>query len=230
MKKQIKTKSIMETNDCNNGQREYENWSLNQPVIRINEANARIVNEKEKELIGKANPKKILDIGCGNGKRLFSYLRDTKINFIGLEKFERLINESEFRKDIIVADLLELNINDLPKEFADVDVITILGGSLLGVFCIDNQNKAWENIFAILPNNGKIIFDALVIDGFENEEEIGTRTIVPGRTPPQFFLSESQLKTIWSRLGIALIEHTDIKIPAPYSLRYYLLQKNGVPT
>ena len=215
----------METNDCNNRQREYDNWSLNKPVSRINQANAPIVNEKEKELIDKANPKKILDIGCGNGNRLFSYLRGAKINFIGLEKFERLINGSEFHKDIIVADLLDLNINDLPKEFADVDVITILGGSLLGVFCIDNQNKAWENIFAILPNNGKIIFDTLVIDGFENEEEIGTRTIVPGHTPPQYFLSESQLKTIWSKLGIALIENTDITIPAPFVLRYYLLQK-----
>jgi SAM-dependent methyltransferase len=215
----------MENNDCKKGQVEYDNWSLNQPVIKINQANAPTVNEKEKELIGKLNPKKVLDIGCGDGKRLFSYLKGKNINFLGLEKFERLTKESEFKNDILIGDLIEFDTKDFPDKFADIDLITILGGSLLGIFCVENQIKAWENIFAILPINGKIIFDTLVIDGFENEKEIGTRTIIPGHTPPQYFLSENQLMWIWQRLGLSIIEQADIRIPAPFALRYYSLQK-----
>jgi SAM-dependent methyltransferase len=215
----------MKNDDCKKWQNEYDNWSLIQPINKINQAIAPIVLEKEKELIKKANPKKILDIGCGNGIRLFSYLKNENISYIGLEKFERLTKESKFKNDIIIQNLLDLNLSDLPSEFDGVDVITILGGSLLGIFCIDNQTKAWNNIFAILPKNGKIIFDTLVIDDFENSQEIGTKIIIPGITPPQFFLSEKQLKEIWLDLGITILEQSDEIIPSPFRLRYYLLQK-----
>jgi SAM-dependent methyltransferase len=215
----------MKNDDCKKWQNEYDNWSFIQPLNKINQANAPFVLEKEKELIKKANPKKILDIGCGNGIRLFSYLKNENISFIGLEKFERLTEESEFKNEIIIQNLLDLNLSDLPLEFEGVDVITILGGSLLGIFCIDNQTKAWNNIFAILPKNGKIIFDTLVIDNFENADEIGTKIIIPGITPPQFFLSEKQLKEIWLDLGITIIEQSDEITRSPFRLRYYLLQK-----
>jgi 2-polyprenyl-3-methyl-5-hydroxy-6-metoxy-1,4-benzoquinol methylase len=55
------------------GQEEYDNWSMNKPISEINNLNARGLNHLEKDLIRKANPKKILDIGCGNGERLSSF-------------------------------------------------------------------------------------------------------------------------------------------------------------
>jgi len=202
-------------------QQDYNNWSLNETVEHINRGNAPTLNDKEKELIEKVSPKKVLDIGCGNGIRLFSYLSQRNIVFQGVEKFGRLVQDSPYSDYIIVADILNLN----ETQFNNIDTITILGGSLNGIFGFENHLKAWSKIVNILPLNGKIIFDFVKIDGFKTEQEIGARTLVPGVTPPQFFLAEKQLLTIFKKLNIAIVEQSDVTIPAPYELRYYLLEK-----
>jgi len=209
--------------DCKEGQKKYDDWSLKQDLRSI--INARTIYPVEAKFIQEASPKKVLDIGCGNGNRLFSHLQNLKIKFIGLEKFERLIHGSRFPNDILIEDLLQLDPANLPSDFEGVDLITILGGSLLGIFCFENQVKAWKLIYNILPKNGNIIFDALIIDGFEDSDEIGSRIIVPEFTPPQYFLSKKQLIEIWKELGLAIIKTEDIKIPSPFGLRFYLLQK-----
>jgi hypothetical protein len=206
-------------------QHEYDFWSLNQPVKKIEGFNGHQLNSHEKELIIKANPTKILDIGCGNGKRLFSYLDSIKVEFIGMEKFKRLTENSPYRSKIIVSSILDANPSD--PFFYEVDCITILGGTLNGIFGIENHRSAWKNIINIIQVNGKIIFDAVMIKGY-NDREIGERQIIPQVTPIQYFLSEQQLKEIWKELNIRIIETIDWTIPAPFKqfrLRYYLLEK-----
>lgn len=215
----------MPENECENDQIRYNNWSTNTPVITVNRANAPSVNAKEREYIQKAKPSKILDIGCGNGTRLFSHLQRENIDFVGLEKFERLVDNREYAGNIIIEDLLEWNTEDYSAELTHVDVITIFGGSLLGIFCLKNQIRAWQKIHEILPENGRVIFDSLKVEGFETLDEIGTYTVHPVFTPPQYFLSESQLKEIWSNLGFEIIEYSDERVPVPFLIRYYLLQK-----
>lgn len=87
---------------------------------------------------------------------------------MGIEKFERLIEQSDFKDFILIEDLLQLNPSNLEKRFENIDVITILGGSLIGVFCYKNQQRAWNKITNLLPTGGRIIFDSFMIDGFEN--------------------------------------------------------------
>jgi len=205
------------------GQEEYDNWSMNKPIGEINNLNAPELNHIERDLIGKANPKKILDIGCGNGKRLFSFLSKKNISYVGVEKFERFAKDSIYKEKIIIADIVELDISDFNTELKDVDTVTILGGSLGGVFGFENQKTAWKKILDVLPVNGNIIFDSFIVDGFENDEEIGERILYPGMTPPQFFLSQSQLNKIWTDLKIEILEQTDYT-PGP-RLRYYRLKK-----
>jgi SAM-dependent methyltransferase len=205
------------------GQEEYDNWSMNKPIGEINNLNAPELNHIERDLIGKANPKKILDIGCGNGKRLFSFLSENNISYVGVEKFERFAKDSIYKEKIIIADIVELDISDFNTELKDVDTVTILGGSLAGVFGFENQKTAWKKILDVLPVNGNIIFDSFIVDGFENDEEIGERILYPEITPPQFFLSQSQLNKIWTDLKIEILEQTDFT-PGP-TLRYYRLKK-----
>jgi SAM-dependent methyltransferase len=205
------------------GQEEYDNWSMNKPIHEINNLNAHELNFIEKDLIRKANAKKILDIGCGNGKRLFSFLSQKNISYVGVEKFERFAKDSIYKEKIIIADIVELDISDFNTELKDVDTVTILGGSLGGVFGFENQKTAWKKILDVLPVNGNIIFDSFIVDGFENDEEIGERILYPEITPPQFFLSQSQLNKIWTDLKIEILEQTDFT-PGPI-LRYYRLKK-----
>jgi SAM-dependent methyltransferase len=213
----------MEDKNCLNDQNEYDQWSLNEPVTKIMGLNAPSVNLKEKEFIKLANPTKILDIGCGNGKRLFSYLSDMKIPFLGIEKFGRLIEQSNFKDFILVEDLLQLNASNLERRFENIDVITIVGGSLLGIFCYKNQQSAWNKIMSLLPTGGRIIFDTFMITGFETVDFIGTTRLFPA-APPQYLLSEKQLKALWNELNLEIIKTSDLDRPP---IRYYLLQKNN---
>ena len=207
------------------GQQEYDHWSLNQSVKKIEGFNARELNDKEKELISKANPTKILDIGCGNGKRLFSFLETINVGYIGIERFQRLAEDSPYKSKIMIASVLEVDKSN--PEFKNVDCVVILGGTLNGIFGYDNHRLAWNNIMDILQVKGKVIFDALIIDGFD-DNEIGERQIIPNVTPRQYFLTEKQLKKIWEKLKVQIIETIDWTIPAPFKrfkLRYYLLEK-----
>jgi len=111
------------------------------------------------------------------------------------------------------------------KKLKDIDLVTILGGSLNGIFGVENHQRAWENIYKLLQKRGKIIFDHLIVDGFENREEIGELTIIPSVTSPQFFLSEKQLKDIWKQLNLQIENSSYFKIHSSYNLRYYLLNK-----
>ncbi|MFW6046838.1 MAG: hypothetical protein ACOCP4_03500, partial [Candidatus Woesearchaeota archaeon] len=180
------------------------------------------VNEIEKKFIQRANPQKVFDIGPGDGIRLFEYLENQNIDFLGLEKFSRLIENSPYQESIIIGDVTEININ----EFADkgIDCITILGGTMNGIFGQENQRIAWQKVSEILPIEGKVIFDALLIEGFETNNELGEMNLFPG-APPQFFLSKEELYNIWNECKLTIIANEDFRIQGPYPLRYYLLEK-----
>jgi hypothetical protein len=60
-----------------------------------------------------------------------------------------------------------------------------------------------------------------MINGFENVDFIGTTRLFPS-APPQYLLSEKQLKALWNELNLEIITTSDLDRPR---IRYYLLQK-----
>ena len=56
----------------------------------------------------------------------------------------------------------------------------------------------------------------------ENVDFIGTTRLFPA-APPQYLLSEKQLKALWKELNLEIIKTSDYREFAP--IRYYLLQK-----
>lgn len=208
--------------ECQNRQQEYDNWTLNTSINEIERLNATTLNNVEIRIIKSINPKNLLDIGCGNGKRLFHFLRENQINFTGIEKFERLYNGSIYSNNISNCDISDSNFSI--ENFNNVDTVTILGGSLFGILCRNCQKTAWKNIVSVLLKSGHIIFDTPLLNGFETNDSIGEIIIMPG-IPPQFFLSKMELEQIWRENNLTIIKTENHPIPG-MNLRYYLLQKN----
>lgn len=207
----------------NNGQKRYDEWSKETSIDLINRFNAPRINETEERFIQRANPKKILDVGSGNGVRLFEFLKSQNIEFIGLEKFPRLIDNSPYRESIKIGDITEIDISEFKSK--GIDCITILGGTMNGIFGIERQKVAWQNISNILPLKGKVIFDVPLIEGFETQNLLGEMELFPG-APPQFFLSERELNSIWKECSLSIIEKENYLIQGPYEIRYYFLEKH----
>jgi len=207
------------------GVKEYDKWTLETSVDEIDKYNASSLNDKEIELIKKIHPQKVFDVGSRNGKRLFSYLDVLGIDYIGIEKFEKLVEfgNNKYSDKIIVGDILDVNLKNLGKELLNIDTITILGGSLNGIFGFDQHFKAWQIIKNILLPTGQIIFEAKMVVGFENLLEIGEITFNK-KLPPQFHLSEKQLYDIWDNLNLTVVEYSDYQIPNWYKARYYIIK------
>lgn len=203
-------------------QEAYDEFSLNTNIEVLSRMNAPFLNETEKKLISEINPKRVLDIGCGNGVRLFDYLQLKNMPFKGIEKFERLFTNSKYSDHIIHGDVT--NADDLNSIDFSPDLITILGGSINGIFDLERQESAWTNLVNKIKIGDHLILDHLLYPGFESASEIGERNLGV-EFPNQFFLSLNQLEKIWSNLGLDLIQYTDIIIPAPYPLRYFVLRK-----
>src|SRR5690625_7363350 len=113
-------KYVEQTSEERQAENEYAQWSQNQPIMSIDRLNAPSVNEVEMEFINLAAPSKILDVGCGNGRRLFSYLDENGIPYVGIDKFDRIVKIEIYRNNIVFIDLHKLIIHHLYERLYDI--------------------------------------------------------------------------------------------------------------
>ncbi|MFI3305314.1 MAG: hypothetical protein R3Y68_02230 [Rikenellaceae bacterium] len=205
----------------------YDEWVKITPIEdMISGFNPTTLNATEIDIIRELAPPKICDIGCLNGSRLFPFLESEGIKFVGIEKYSKLAEGDDRRyvDNIIIEDILNITNISYAKSLEDIDMITILGGSLYGVFGYDNQFTAWENIRALLRPCGKVIYDSFIIDGYFDEAEIG---VIQYRDclPPQFYLTEKQLLRLWADIGFNVNKYVDYEMNDwKYGARrYYIL-------
>jgi len=99
-----------------------------------------------------ANGQDILDLGCGNG-RLLELLKDYKINYLGIDFSEKLIDEAKASKpnfNFIVGDILDLNL----KEKYD---LVFLVATLHHIPSQRLREKVLLNVKSVLKPNGKLL-------------------------------------------------------------------------
>ncbi len=120
--------------------------------------------------------------------------------------------------------VLDVTSHQFHASLQHIDLVTILGGALNGVFDFECQKTAWSNIKNILHKDGHVICDVTLLDGFFEKDEIGTVFLNPEKLPPQYFLSEKQLFAIWDKNGFKIEAYEDLKVNRVMSLRYYLLR------
>ncbi|WP_296648256.1 class I SAM-dependent methyltransferase [Romboutsia sp. 13368] len=111
------------------------------------------LNKRRKELITKANGK-VLEIGSGGGIN-FNYYNPKNIESLNVLdlKFNKFILNHKLNKEINI-NYITANAEKLPFEdkYFDTVVVTL-------TFCaIDNPNKALEEIYRVLKDDGKLIF------------------------------------------------------------------------
>ncbi len=95
----------------------------------------------------------ILDLGCGNG-RLLDLLKDYKINYLGLDNSEKLINEAKSRwpnQNFQVADVLDLSF--LNKKFD----LVFLVATLHHIPSARLRAKVLREAYSVLKPGGKLL-------------------------------------------------------------------------
>lgn len=170
--------------------------------------------------------KNILDLGCGTGKRTFPLYIQKNIQFAGIEKIEHLIENSNYADKIINKNLSSIyfNLEDLDeKEF---DIAVCFGGVINGF--IDNPTKynGWNNLTEIAKVKSKyVLVDTLShFDWYKDPKKYHGEVIqLESIFPPQFFYSEFELKNIFKKQYLRIVEEKSEKIGS-LTRTHYLLE------
>ena len=184
------------------------------------------ISENERYFINNYAKINCLDLGCGSGKRTFPLYIQKNIQFTGIEKMSHLIENSKYNDKIIHKNLSSIyfQLDDLDeKEF---DIAVCFGGVINGF--IDNPTKynGWNNLTEIARVKSKyLLVDTLShFDWYNDPKKYHGEVIQLAQIfPPQFFYSEFELKNIFKKHNLKIVEEKNENIGS-YSRTHYLLE------
>ncbi|MEJ5284453.1 MAG: class I SAM-dependent methyltransferase [Brevinematales bacterium] len=199
-------------------QKEYYEFVKKTPPEIQNIINGKDVLKVEKEFLEEFKPKRVLDIGCGNGERIFPYYEKIGCDFLGIEREESLIKNSKYSHKIINGDITDKDF--LPPNF-EYDLIA-LWGVIISAITDEKRKFMWSNIEKLIKRMKKPALAFTTITSFDwfKDSLKGKVVRIHNTAPPQYFPSEKELHNIFTELKIKLSRtYSDDKITLYYLTR-----------
>lgn len=162
----------------------------------------------EYEILEKYKPLNLIDIGCSNGRRFFDYFINSKINFIGLEKFSHICEAApeKWKNKIINCDISASNLDFFSFGFTQqADMAIMFCYAFGGLQTLLARETAVKNISKFLKKDGLFVLDNYLIPGFW-EKAIGISQKISPYVPNQYFPSYREIKELCLKNGLILKE------------------------
>jgi len=191
------------------GQEQYNQWVQKTTINQQDRlCGGRQVSSNELYFIEKYAKSNILDIGCGTGNRTFPIWIDRKLNFYGIEKFQNLIDGSNYKEKIIQGDISSINFIENIKinELKNIDIAFLFGGVINGIIDKNLQIKTWENFELLLDKCENILIDTLTHFPWFSTAEIGQELQLFHLVPTQYFYSKKELEKLNNQFGLEICE------------------------
>jgi SAM-dependent methyltransferase len=206
-------------------QQEYDEFYTKSSVAYLDFYNGHGIMEIERKILDELNPRTIIDIGCGTGRRLFPYYIQKEVNFLGIEKNKKLVLDAprKWRNLIYCADITKLN----PATFelmATVDVVTMLCFAFGGLHAPAGRESTLKNISDFLPSGGYFFMDTYYYMGFE-QRNTGLSYKIRYDFPPQYFPARKELENLAAGYGLTLIDEPIKQEVYGLPIIYLLFQK-----
>ena len=211
-----------------NEQFSYDNWSQNSPANKQEMfCGGDIISTNEKYFINTYAKSNCLDVGCGTGNRTFLYYENRQIDYIGVEKYDHLIEYSNNSTKILKKDITSnsFHLDEIKNQKSDVAFY--FGGVINGFVSESARLHGWENIEEVAKKHANyILVDTLShFPWFCDEfEKLGKVTQLNPVFPPQFFYSQKGLKSLFVKHQLDIVEEKEEVIIGPVRRTHYLLQ------
>ena len=200
-------------------QKAYDNWvSDTDSRQQDSYCGGHRVSCNEKYFISNYATSKILDIGCGTGRRTFPIWLKNHIRFYGIEAFDNLIRDSKYSQYIIHgkvgADNFQTVVNTTMQkmelqENETFDIVFFLGGVVNSFIDYDHRLKSWSDIEYLSLKSKYILIDTLShFEWFYNSEKGKIIQLMP-TFPPQYFYSKKELFKLFDEHNLKQCEERE---------------------
>ena len=141
-----------------NEQFSYDNWSQNSPANKQEMfCGGDKISTNEKYFINTYAKSNCLDVGCGTGNRTFLYYENRQIDYIGVEKYDHLIEYSNNSTKILKKDITSnsFHLDEIKNQKSDVAFY--FGGVINGFISESARLHGWENIEEVAKKHANYI-------------------------------------------------------------------------
>ncbi len=166
--------------------------------------------------------KRLVDVGCGSGNRLFDFYNRAGIEYYGVEKSINFINGSKHKDKISQLDLTNpqyfSRFNEIMHNlnFLNYDTISLFGGVINGFIDKNQRDIGWKNIEKMLRNDTYLILHSLGDRRWYCSGNIGKclKLVNDDVFPNQYLYSRNELCNIFKQHNMKILNEYNLDLPA----------------